>query len=131
MPADSDLQVGCYASVFLTLSRSFGAGVFFAYWPRKKNPCQRQGFLGGTDSGVFPCFDPELLIRTPHNINDMGHFLELLVLRGATSTVLSAVTYVRDDKESQRVEWGPCLVWRCYSLLKLGEEVVPWELLVD
>ena len=76
----------------------------------QKNPRQRQGFLGGTDSGVFPCFDPELLIRTPHNVNDIRQSIELLVLRGATSTVLSAVACVRDDKESQRVEWGPCHV---------------------
>ena len=76
----------------------------------QKNPRQRQGFSGGTESGVFPCFDPELLIRTPHDVNDMRQFLELLVLRGATSTVLSAVACIRDDKESQRVEWGPCHV---------------------
>ena len=76
----------------------------------QKNPRQRQGFLGGTDSGVFPCFDPELLIRTPHNVNDTRQSIELLVLRGANSTVLSAVACVTDDKESQGVEWGPCHV---------------------
>ncbi|CAX32405.1 Conserved hypothetical protein [Prochlorococcus marinus str. MIT 9313] len=44
MPADSGLQLGCYASVFLTLHRSFGAGVFLRGKYAKKIPAKGRDF---------------------------------------------------------------------------------------
>ncbi|ABM79511.1 Conserved hypothetical protein [Prochlorococcus marinus str. MIT 9303] len=44
MPADSSLQFGCYASVFLTLNRSFGAGVFLRSQYAKKIPAKGRDF---------------------------------------------------------------------------------------
>ncbi len=79
-----------------------------AYWPRlfdNKKPCQRQGLLRRTHSGVFPCFDPERGVKHSSRHELRQNCLVGVIAVVAHPTVLDAS--FMGGMESLRGGWAP------------------------